>query len=269
MLALFKESRRPLSDELRRPLLELLATDDVRPDSLIYLVGQQGTPVRDMTVDEVTFLRSGIRDETIRSWMEEYETLLKLWREALEEHERNPDGPTPKFGNYERALADFVDRLGHNDAEKSFSALAQRQTEYLGNPWLSYGRPLNGYPITIDTQFDDVTIIEHIKAWLSVRRRAEESRARRPFNQSDYDDWEYYKVREVFDLQTWAEISDVKVPDRLLAAAVWPNASETFSPIDVLRTTARKKVDEVFRFETAVRLYGQLRLARGENFLID
>ena len=52
-----------------------------------------------------------------------------------------------------------------------------------------------------------------------------------------------------------------------MADALWPLAQDNFSPIDVFRTTARKKTNEIFQFETVVRLYGQLRLKHGENFL--
>ena len=38
--------------------------------------------------------------------------------------------------------------------------------------------------------------------------------------------------------------------------------------IEVLRTTARKKVKDVFNYQVVVRLYGQLLLEYGENFLV-
>ena len=97
--------------------------------------------------------------------------------------------------------------------------------EGVGNPWLSYGRPLNGFPITVDTQFDDETIVSFFKQWLAEKRKTEGERARRPFLQSDFDDWEYYKVREIFDLETWAEIINVKIPDNVIAQFLWPNPS--------------------------------------------
>jgi hypothetical protein len=137
----------------------------------------------------------------------------------------------------------------------------------MGNPWLSYGRPLNGFPVTIDTQFDDETIITHVKLWLAEKRKSEGESARRPYNQSDFDDWAYYRIRELFDLENWAIASNVKILDSVIAAALWPNAPDGFSPIDVLRTTARRKAKDIFRFETSVRLWGQLLISRGENFL--
>ena len=253
-----------MDGEGQEALLHILTAEKIRPDAMINFVPQNGYPIRDMSVGEVAFLRFAIKDHEVNNIAFEYEKLLALWCEAQEEAAR--DGPTPKFFQYGRVLSEFVNRLDDENDGHQFDALVEPLSSHLANPWLSYGRPLNGYPVTVDTRFDDETIIESLKEWLKARREADGSSARRPFNQNDFDDWEYYKIREIFDLETWAAVSQIKILDRVIAAAVWPNAPDSFSPIDVLRTTARNKAKEIFSFETVVRLYGQLRLTHGENF---
>jgi len=256
-----------MRDESRKLLLDMLEMDNVPADSLIYLVPQEGFPIRELTVGEAAFLSFPLRHSDASEVVDEYKKLLETWCNVLRYREAVKEQPLLRSSwNYDRELASFID---HFDNDSKLDSPVETYSEYLGNPWLSYGRPLNGYPLTIDTQFDDQTILQHVKDWLVEKRKTESSKARRPFNQNDFDDWEYYKIRELFDLQTWATINGTKILDRVMADALWPNAPDNFSPIDVLRTTARKKADEVFQFETVVRLYGQLRLDHGENFLIE
>ncbi|MCU7796496.1 MAG: hypothetical protein KZQ75_05145 [Candidatus Thiodiazotropha sp. (ex Myrtea spinifera)] len=253
--------------ESRTELSEMLAQDNVRPDSLIYYIPQNTQPVHDLTVGESVFLAFSASQPKANSVIDEYRKLLSLWPIALEEWSADDDRPTPSFGKYETELAAFVERCHNEDKYSFLESPISTYYEKLENPWLSYSRPLNGYPLTIDTQFDDETILQHVKNWIRNKREHEGSKARRPYNQNDFDDWEYYKIREIFDLQTWAAINNTKILDRVLAEALWPNSPDNFSPIDVLRTTARKKTAEVFTFETAVRMYSQLLANYGENFL--
>ena len=267
LVELGRERKIKMNEESRRILLKLLEMENVRPDSLIYLAPQEGMPVCDLTVNEVAFLAFSVQRSDVSPIVSNYEQLLELWRDAIDEMRTAGEyGPTPIFGQYEGELTKFMDDLD-DDKDPKFLSPIEPYFEELGNPWLSYGRPLNGTPLTIDLQFDDETILKNVKEWIAEKREAEGSKARRPLNQKDFDDWEYYKIREIFDLQMWATLHDSKILDRVLADVLWPNVLDDFSPIDTLRTTARKKVKEVFQFETVVRLYGQLRLVHGENFL--
>jgi len=257
-----------IGEESYEFLSKFLEKEDVRPDSMIYVVPGEGVPVLDLTVGETAFLAFSTQKSDVSAMVEKYIKLLELWREACDEMQAaGSSGPTPAFGQYEVELPAFLDQLEKDDPK--FDCPIEQYSKCLMNPWLSYGRPLNGHPVTIDTQFDDETILHHVKKWLVEKRKTEGIKARRPFNQNDFDDWEYYKIREIFDLQMWATLNDKKILDRVLAEALWPNAPDDFSPIDTLRTTARKKTKDIFQFETVVRLYGQLQLAHGENFLIE
>ena len=166
---------------------------------------------------------------------------------------------------YENDAAAYIKYL--DDSEFNFDAPVEPVTTSLGNPFLSYGRPLNGYPVTVDTQFDDETLVQGFRSWLKKQRETDKEKSKRPFNQNDFDDWAHYKIRELFDLEVWAALCNVKILDRVIAEYLWPNFSDGFSPLDVLRTTTRKKMAEVFVFPTCLRFYGQLRMELGENFL--
>jgi hypothetical protein len=257
------------SADTKNRFLSILTSDIAKTpsNSLIYEVSQQCEAIRDLDAGEAIFLRFAVHQRDEHKIAQEYEQLLASWCGVLQEAAAASD-VTPKFGKYESDLATFAKHLdGDEHARWLYSPSYDADDERLGNPWLSYGRPLNGFPVTIDTQFDDETIITHVKLWLAEKRKSEGQKARRPYNQNDFDSWEYYKIRELFDLETWAAALNVKILDNVIASALWPHAPDEFSPIDVLRTTARKKAKDVFRFETSVRLRRQLLLSHGENFL--
>lgn len=252
-----------LTPESQQIMLSLLVTPPV-PDSVVFLVGQGNTPIRDLTAGEAIYYRSAIRDPDLVQLGKDLDHLMSSWYAALSE---DHDGPTPLNGEHEALLASFFGDLDSKPYSEKMDMPVESLLEEAGNPFLSYRRPLNGWGITVDTQYDDDTLIKYFKNWLNQKRIHEGERARRPFNQNDFDDWEYFKIREIFDLETWARITDCKILDKVLAQAVWPNAPDDFSPIDVLRTTARKKVAEIYTFPIVVRFYGQLLLGHGENFL--
>ena len=246
-------------------LLDILEATP-RPDSYIFLVPQSDRPVHDLTAGEVLYLRSAIHDDYLIQIGKRFDGLLSLWRKALGE---NPEGPTPLFREYEHQIASFLRGIEKSPCAEKLDDPIQKILDSMGNPWLSYGRPLNGFPITIDIQYDDQTIISHFKDWLDKKRKAEGERVRRPFNQNDLDGWEHFKIREIFDLEIWARITNAKISDSVIAHVLWPVSPDDFSPIDVLRTTARKKSKEIFTFNVVIRLYGQLLLENGENFLVQ
>jgi len=241
----------------RRSYGDMLALE-MHPQSPLLLIAQHDSPVRDLQANEIAFLRFLLKSEPVEPLLQEYEGLLRDWVDTA------GSGFTPSFYDYERNLEAFFRRLEEDGLSRPFDAPCENG---IGNPWLSYGRPMGGHPVIIDTQFDDDTILRTVKAWLNAKRKIDGVTARRPFNQNDFDDWEYYRIRELFDLETWASANDVKILDKVIVAALWPNAGDDISPIDILRTTARKKAGEVFRMETAVRFFGQLLIAHGENFL--
>lgn len=249
--------------ESREILLKLLKNTP-HPNSLLFYVSQSNRPVHDLTAGEALYFRSAIRDDDLIQLGKRFDGLLSLWLAALKE---DPEGPTPLFGEYEHQIQIFFTDLDKSPWAGKLDEPVEKFLDGVGNPWLSWGRPLNGFPITIDTQYDDETIINYFKSWLAEKRKTEGKRVRRPFLQNDFDDWEYFKIREIFDLEAWAKLMNVKILDKVIAHSLWPNPSDDFSPIDVLRTTARKKSKEVFSRNVVVRLYGQLLLEYGENFL--
>ncbi len=253
----------PMTDHGKETLLSILKSDP-RPDSLIFWISQSALPVGDLSASEALYISTVITDADLQVFSEKFASLMSRWESATQEDQ---NGPTPLFGEYERHLERFFEEF---DASP-FSCKLEQSVDTLlpdhGNPWLSYGRPLNGHPITVDTQYDDKTLVEEFKKWLAEKRQVEGERVKRPFNQNDIDDWEYYKIRQIFDLECWAALSGVRILDRVMVQLLWPNPIDDFSPIDVLRTTPRKKVQEVFAFNVVVRFFGQMRFTYGENFL--
>ncbi len=258
----------PFPDEAKKILIGMITEPVAHPNAYAFYVPQYNRPINDLTAGEAIYFRSVLRDEALIDLAETFDTILALWLKALQENAQNiTDGPTPIFGEYETRLADFFKGIEVDERTEKLDQPIIKFLDGIGNPWLSYGRPLNGLPITVDTQFDDETLVNSFRDWLSNNRAAEGERMKRPFNQNDLSDWENYRIRELFDLQTWSSLAGVKIQDNVIALALWPDAPDNFSPIDVLRTTARKKVKEIFKYEVVVRLYGQLLLELGENFL--
>ena len=231
---------------------------EAHPSAPHFHIQQDNDPVADLTVAEALFLSESHTDPSTVATKGRLSNLIAEW----EKEQAREDSFLYSY-QYEIALRDFV--IEDMDKEEIWNAPAYKE---IGNPFFNYGRrPLSGWPVCIDTQYDDETILSSLRAWLINRRLQEGEKARRPFNERDFSDWENYRIREIYDLDLWARLHDVKILDRVLAAALWPSAPDTFSPLDVLRTTARKKVVEMFQPEVAVRMYGQLRLQLGENFL--
>lgn len=269
---MIENSTTSISDAGRTTLIEILTTTPFR-NSPIFLIPQgdrisQGyRPIHDLTAGEALFFHSAISDDDLIQLANEFDRLLVCWRNAIKEEDESDDGPTPLMGQYKALLEKFFAEIDNKPYINKINEPICNFTNNAGNPWLFYSRVLNGWPITVDTEYDDETIIKYFKGWLAKKRKTEGERLRRPFIQNDLDDWSYFKIREVFDLETWAILANVKILDKVLAQALWPISPDDFSPIDVLRTTSRKKAKEIFTFPVVVRLHGQLLLENGENFL--
>jgi hypothetical protein len=234
---------------------------ELKKDWSLYYKYGMGNPVRDMSKSEALFLAAfNHEDELSKKFFTQSKTLIGHFKNLV----RRGDHFAPP--EYEDRLAFFMDDWINFD-NPNMSDMAYRVVYDTGNAFLEYGRPFEGFPVVIDPTFDDETILAVMKEWLVQMRKDDFPRARRPLNQSDFDDWTFYKIREVHDLDIWASLTGVKIPDRVIAAALWPHAADDFSPIDVLRTTSRKKVKDVFSTYMCARLYGQLTIEQGENFL--
>ena len=227
-------------------------------DAIIYLMHQHNRPVQPLSIIEVCYLKAAMSEAKIDLAHEKTSSLIKMWRAEIERKDA-----LVFTWEYEKYLQEYSNFLDENDwLYEDVLGVTE-----IGNPMLSYGRPLIGTPLVIDTQFDDATILNSMKNWLTENRKLNNEKARRPLNQNDFDDWTYYKIREVIDLDIWSKLSGIKILDKAIASALWSDSVDDISPIDILRTTVRKKVKEVFNFEMAVRFYGQLVQEEGENFL--
>ena len=127
-----------VSGETREILLKLLEASP-RPDSLIFYVSQSSRPVHDLTAGEALYFRSAIRDEDLSVFAKKYDGLLSLWRKARDE---DPEGPTPLFGEYEHQIGIFFDELEKHPCAGKLDQPIEKFLGGVGNPWLSYGRPL-------------------------------------------------------------------------------------------------------------------------------
>jgi len=227
-----------------------------------FWMNQYNYPVEDMSKMELMYLAACFDDDESKKAHAGYVELIKQYRIEMTEPR------SMVFSRkYTEMLTSFLDKYSEENSmdELLYPTLDDTSISHL---YLSYGRALKGYPLIIDTQYDDQTILGYVQLWLTERRKENgEKAAKRPFTQNDFDDWAYFKIREVADLDTWARANDVKILDKVMAAAIWPSAGDGVSPIDMLRTTSRKKVKEIFQIDICARLYGQLVLEIGENFL--
>lgn len=214
-------------------------------------------PIQELSIAEAIHLTTGLTHEE-----EQYKRDLQALKAFWDTNDGASTGRNFPPG-YETQLYAFLQRWQKLESLKR-SAYERDEN---GNYFLSCGRPLSGYPLTIDIQFDDETLTAVFQDWLKQRRRADGEKARRPFNENDTSDWEQYRVREVFDLQLWARVYNERLTDRRIAELAWGNWNKDISPIDILVKTTRKKVDELFRTSTQIRFYGQLRMQLGDDFL--
>ena len=253
-----RESLGLTSDKNNTSLMSLFLRDSNKKSPL-YNISQHGKPIQPLSVFEASYLSIAAESDDLENFKQRLQNLLKMWKVEI----NRIDESTAFSYQYEVELEDFIKDI----SSKEFLFLDVLGISEIGNPFLSYDRTLNGTPVTIDTQFDDKTIIESVKEWLQLERVKMKEKAKRPFNQNDFDDWTYYKIREVCDLDNWSKISGIKILDKVIADTLWPYSDGDISPIDILRTTSRKKVQEIFNHQTAVRFYGQLVIQEGENFL--
>ena len=235
---------------------------NLKPSWREYRQDGPDVPVRDMTQREAIFLAAANWTDTAKHFFNDCRGLMDAYAKEV------AHGEDWASAEYDERAAEFVFNW-HEFRDNELNDMAFGSSLDECNPLLSHSRYYEGYPLVVDTSFDDETILNDMKVWLAMVRRDRESKARRPFNQNDFDDWSLYKIREIHDLDLWSFINDIKIPDRVIAAALWPHASDDFSPLDVLRTTARKKYREIISPSAELRLYGQLVLAYGENFLDD
>ena len=252
----------PPTPERDEMFLELLKRIPPVNSPMYRIPSRLHHPVSDLTIGEVFYFHSVIRDEDSLAIETKFDELVALVPQTSEELSnlftlRGLSEQTCQFATTcdELLRLNGVDRLA-GPLKPLLPALLPVFVNFA-----------NGVPITVDTRYDDGTIIEQFKAWLAKTRKSEGKRLRRRFIQNDFDNWEYYRIREIFDLDAWAVLSNLTVSDKVIADAVWPNAPDQFSPIDVLRTTARKMVSKVFTLDVVTRMHGQLSRELGENFL--
>ena len=86
-----------------------------------------------------------------------------------------------------------------------------------------------------------------------------------PQGDSD-EDWQKYGVLPVFDLDMWARLEEVRIADRVIARAVWPEDTDdidNFDPIERLRKVTRKKhIPRASSWATVNRLSTQYGIAK-------
>lgn len=238
-------------------------------DNPFYNLPDAGKPVSDLTKLEAMFIAASLDNERSIEAQQHYRELIRTFYEGVER-------PGVKlFGqDYEKKIDAFLEKYGSEDEplrEPVYNIAVKSEVKHLFlshvRVWLPHGQPLKGYPVVIDTSHDDETILASVQQWLAQRRKEDGIKAKRPFNDKDFSDWAYYRIREVLDLETWAQLNDVNILDAVMAAALWPHEPDEMDTVAVLRTTTRKKVKEVFQNEVCLRLYAQLKHEIGENFL--
>ena len=159
--------------------LNRLSIDNIRPDSLVYLMSDRGSPVKDLSVLEAAFLGFTVENLISNNLLDEFNLLLELWNKCRKEYDAIPDNEKPSCPvstKYDQDLQSFMGRI--EDDDPIVHANVEKYSTQLGNPFQSFSYALNGYPLTIDTTFDDETILLDMKKWLAIKRKEENTKSR-------------------------------------------------------------------------------------------
>ena len=88
----------------------------------------------------------------------------------------------------------------------------------------------------INMKLPDEVLVEAFKSWLAVTRRKENSKVRKLYRKLPFDRWARFGVLPLLDLELWRLKTGSKLPDHVIAAALFPNAD---TGPDSLRKTIR------------------------------
>jgi len=220
----------------------------------VNLFNPELSPIKDLSISETIFIREGARFSSNKDLLSQYERLLSDWINLIN---TSGDEQNKLFEQYDTDLALLLEDIDNNRIQ-DWNEPVKNYFSNMQNPLMEFGPEVSGSPLTVNTNFSDETIIKHFKKWLADIRKTEKQKKTRDFNLNDFGDWATYRIREVFDLSVWAKYNNVKILDRVMAEALWTNSIDGISPIDVLRTTSRKKTSTIFREKTAHQLLSQI-----------
>lgn len=77
--------------------------------------------------------------------------------------------------------------------------------------------------VEVNMHAPDSLIIDDFRKWLIAAREVFEIPAKNLFTESDMDSWAKFQILPFVDLSNWAKLEDVKIPDPVMGAALFPN----------------------------------------------
>ncbi|MEL0098941.1 MAG: DUF6387 family protein [Opitutae bacterium] len=229
------------------------------------LYPENGDTIIDMPIIDALILNAFI-------WKPEYQKIIETINLTIEgmkgyypdEESDDLQAFTRSRWLHDRASSNIYDEIMGNDFDDDdkYSVFwCPAYDEYTScHSWLKNGELLSGKPISVNLACDDETLKKSFAAWLKTQRE-ESHKSRKPFTISDYEDWQRFRILQVFDLDIWAEFYDKKITDAAMAKALWPDGmvdSEEVSPIDRLRKVSRDKLKKIINPQTVKRLWAQL-----------
>lgn len=99
----------------------------------------------------------------------------------------------------------------------------------------------------VNMKLPDEVLIESFKTWLATTRRAENSKVRKLYRKLPFDRWARFKILPLLDLELWSKKTGSKLPDHIIAAALFPDAD---SGPDSIRKTIRPIAHQLIKNPT-------------------
>lgn len=124
-----------------------------------------------------------------------------------------------------------------NQKRGSFVAVTDKENE----PFYFYD-VLSGFPVKVDLDQDDETLIAAFKVWLA-QIREDLGEAKKPIGEKDFLAWKEYGLLQTFDLDFWALLNDSKFTNNVIANAIWPDSE--VDTTERLRKVTKPKVEEL------------------------
>ena len=113
-------------------------------------------------------------------------------------------------------------------------------------------------PVMIDLEQDDESLKLAFELFLEGAREATGVESRK-IDEKTLQEWRFYGVLQIFDLQYWAALSGERYTDNVLASAVW--GADDVDINERLRKVARPKMVELFQDTlTLERLMNQVQI---------
>jgi hypothetical protein len=137
----------------------------------------------------------------------------------------------------------FIEEFSKTDSIVKKEAFAWLWQPYHGSSFLCE----TGHTYAqVNMQASDEQIKKDFAKWLAhQRQRRNKATAKKNFSESDFSSWSEAAILPYLDLIFWAELESIRIPQHVIAQAIFPNAYALGSDVDPLGKlkTTKKKIE--------------------------